>query len=68
MRIHQSMMHYGKDTIEDFKTANLFPSLAHGSAASEGFVTKANQAVNIFVTQRDVDNFIDALQNAAPDM
>ncbi|WP_342504835.1 ABC transporter substrate-binding protein [Sporosarcina sp. FSL K6-2383] len=59
---------YGKDTIEDFKTANLFPSLAHGSAASEGFVTKANQAVNIFVTQRDVQNFVDALQNAAPDM
>ena len=59
---------YGKDTIEDFKTANLFPSLAHGSAASEGFVTKANQAVNIFVTQKDVDNFIDALINAAPDM
>lgn len=59
---------YGKDTIEDFKTANLFPSLAHGSAASEGFVTKANQAVNIFVTQREVDNFINALKNAAPDM
>ncbi len=59
---------YGKDTIEDFKTAKLFPSLAHGSAASEGFVTKANQAVNIFVTQRDVNNFVDALQNAAPDM
>lgn len=59
---------YGKDTIEDFKTAKLFPSLAHGSAASEGFVTKANQAVNIFVTQRDVKNFVDALQNAAPDM
>lgn len=59
---------YGKDTIEDFKTANLFPTLAHGSAASEGFVTKANQAVNIFVTQRDVDNFIAALKNAAPDM
>lgn len=59
---------YGKDTIEDFKTAKLYPSLAHGSAASEGFVTKANQAVNIFVTQRDVQNFVDALQNAAPDM
>lgn len=59
---------YGKDTIEDFKTANLFPSLAHGSAASEGFVTKANQAVNIFVTQREVDNLIDALKNAAPEM
>nr|WP_156645401.1 ABC transporter substrate-binding protein [Lentibacillus sp. JNUCC-1] len=59
---------YGQDTIEDFKTARLVPSLAHGSAASEGFLTKANQAVNIFVTQRDVDNFIQALQNAAPEM
>ena len=59
---------YGKDTIEDFKESRLYPSLAHGSAASEGFLTKANQAVNIFVTQRNVDNFIQALQNAAPDM
>lgn len=59
---------YGKDTIEDFKTAKLFPTLAHGSAASEGFVTKANQAVNIFVTQRDVDNLISALKSAAPEM
>ncbi|OZU88254.1 ABC transporter substrate-binding protein [Virgibacillus indicus] len=59
---------YGKDTMEDFKNSRLVPSLAHGSAASEGFLTKANQAVNIFVTQRDVDNFIQALQNAAPEM
>ncbi|AIF44576.1 ABC transporter substrate-binding protein [Virgibacillus sp. SK37] len=59
---------YGKDTIEDFKNANLAPSLAHGSAAAEGFVTKANQAVNIFVTQRDVDNFIEALKNAAGEL
>ncbi|RDW20808.1 ABC transporter substrate-binding protein [Oceanobacillus chungangensis] len=59
---------YGKDTMEDFKNSRLVPSLAHGSAASEGFLTKANQAVNIFVTQRDVDNFIQALVSAAPEM
>lgn len=59
---------YGQDAMEDFKTAQLYPSLAHGSAASEGFLTKANQAVNIFVTQGDVDNLVDALQNAAPEM
>lgn len=59
---------YGTDTMEDFKESNLVPSLAHGSAASEGFLTKANQAVNIFVTQRDVDNLISALKNAAPEM
>lgn len=59
---------YGKDAIEDFNDARLVPSLAHGSAASEGFLTKVNQAVNIFVTQGDVDNFIEALENAAPEM
>ena len=59
---------YGTDAMEDFKNTRLVPSLAHGSAASEGFLTKADQAVNIFVTQKDVDNFISALQNAAPEM
>src|SRR5690625_2911279 len=59
---------YGTDTMADFKDSKLVPSLAHGSAASEGFLTKANQAVNIFVTQRDVDNLISALKNAAPEM
>ncbi len=59
---------YGTDAMEDFKNSRLVPSLAHGSAASEGFLTKANQAVNIFVTQRDVDNLIQALTNAAGEM
>ncbi|MGY0692029.1 ABC transporter substrate-binding protein [Virgibacillus sp. FSP13] len=59
---------YGKDAMDDFNNSRLVPSLAHGSAASEGFLTKANQAVNIFVTQRDADNFIQALKNAAPEM
>lgn len=59
---------YGKDAMADFTSSRLVPSLAHGSAASEGFLTKVNQAVNIFVTQREVDNLIKALQDAAPDM
>lgn len=59
---------YGKDTIEDFKTAKLAPSIAHGSAAPEGFVTRLNQAINIFVTQQDVDQFVDALNNAAAEL
>lgn len=59
---------YGKDTMKDFKETALVPSLAHGSAASEGFLTKANQAVNIFVTQKDVDTLIQSLKNAAPEM
>ncbi|WP_165998056.1 ABC transporter substrate-binding protein [Bacillus sp. Cs-700] len=59
---------YGKETIEDFKSASLAPSLAHGSAAPEGFVTKVNQAINIFVTQQDVDQLIDSLENASGDL
>lgn len=59
---------YGKDTIEDFKEATLAPSLAHGSAASEGFLTKVNQNVNIFVTQQDVGQFTDSLVAAAAEL
>ncbi|WP_273832087.1 ABC transporter substrate-binding protein [Guptibacillus sedimenti] len=59
---------YGKETIEDFKSASLAPSLAHGSAAPEGFVTKVNQAINIFVTQQDVDQLIGSLENASGDL
>nr|WP_249435950.1 ABC transporter substrate-binding protein [Paenibacillus sp. Marseille-Q4541] len=56
---------YGKDTMEDFKNSALTPSLAHGSAASEGFVTQANQIINIFVTSGDVDQAIQGLKQAA---
>ncbi len=59
---------YGKETIEDFKSASLAPSLAHGSAAPEGFVTKVNQAINIFVTQQDVDQLISSLEDASGDL
>ena len=53
---------YGQDTMEDFKTETIRPSLAHGSAASGRVRHKANQAVNIFVTQQRCRQFIDALQ------
>jgi glucose/mannose transport system substrate-binding protein len=59
---------YGKDTIEDFKTGKLAASLAHGSAASEGFLTKVNQNINIFVTQQDVGQFTDSLVAAAAEL
>jgi len=56
---------YSKKAMEDFKSNSLTPSLAHGSAAPESFLTKVNQAVNIFVTQKNVDNFIQALKDAS---
>jgi glucose/mannose transport system substrate-binding protein len=59
---------YGKETIEDFKNAALAPSLAHGSAAPEGFLTKVNQAVNIFVTQQDTQQLVDSLTQAAEEL
>ncbi|MEK8130002.1 extracellular solute-binding protein [Paenibacillus filicis] len=56
---------YGKSTIEDFKKSKLTPSLAHGSAAIEGFATQANQIINIFVTQGNVDQALKTLKQAA---
>ncbi|WP_066310818.1 ABC transporter substrate-binding protein [Bacillus sp. FJAT-29814] len=59
---------YGQQTIEEFKEAKLAPSLAHGSAAPEGFLTKVNQAVNIFVTQQKSDQFVDSLKTASSEL
>jgi glucose/mannose transport system substrate-binding protein len=60
---------YSKSTIEDFKTTGengtQALSLAHGSAASPGFLTNANTAVNVFVTQKDVDQLINSLSQAS---
>ncbi|WP_370875955.1 ABC transporter substrate-binding protein [Evansella vedderi] len=56
---------YGQQTIEDFREAVLTPSLAHNSAAPAGFVSQADQAVNIFVASGNVDQLVQALQTAA---
>jgi len=56
---------YGKQTMEDFRKAKLAPSIAHGSAAPEGFVTQLNQVMTIFVTKGDVDQAVKALVQAA---
>jgi len=58
---------YGKDTIKDFKDSSLTPSLAHGSAASEGFVTQVHQVINIFVTNGNVDQAVQGLVQAGKD-
>jgi len=55
---------YGKSTMEDFKKSKLTASMAHGSAAPEGFVTQANQVINIFVTQGDVEQAAKSLKQA----
>ncbi|WCF07441.1 ABC transporter substrate-binding protein [Paenibacillus thiaminolyticus] len=55
---------YGQATIEDFKKSSLVPSLAHGSAAPEGFVTQVNQVMTIFVTNGDVEQAARSLRDA----
>lgn len=55
---------YGQQTIEDFKSSKLAPSMAHGSAAPEGFMTQADQAINIFVTNGDVELALKSLKQA----
>ncbi|TCP31756.1 carbohydrate ABC transporter substrate-binding protein (CUT1 family) [Scopulibacillus darangshiensis] len=59
---------YSKDAMKDFKSDALTPSLAHGSAAPESYLTKVNQAVNIFVTQKNVDQFIQSLKDASSEL
>jgi glucose/mannose transport system substrate-binding protein len=41
--------------MEDFAEDTLSPSIAHGSAAPEGFITALNDTINEFITTGDVD-------------
>ncbi|MDK2945006.1 MAG: glucose/mannose transport system substrate-binding protein [Mesotoga sp.] len=54
-------------SMEDFSTNALCPSIAHGSAAPEGFITELNDAVNIFITTKDRAAFLSAIKSAAED-
>lgn len=56
---------YGKNTMIEFKKTTLVPSLAHGSAAAQGFLSQFNKAMKIFVTQQDVDQFVQSLEKAS---
>ncbi|HEY8393396.1 MAG TPA: ABC transporter substrate-binding protein [Thermaerobacter sp.] len=56
---------YGKSTMEDFKTNQLVPSLAHGSAAAPGFTEQATQVIRVFATTGDVESALQGLTSAA---
>lgn len=56
---------YSQAAIADFKKASLTPSLAHGSAANPGFLNAVNQAMQVFVSNGDVNAFITQLKSAA---
>ncbi|WP_374688745.1 ABC transporter substrate-binding protein [Promineifilum sp.] len=45
---------YLQSAMDDFASNEITPSLAHGAAASEGWVTAFNDVMTLFVTDRDV--------------
>lgn len=58
---------YLKSSANDFKSNELTPSEAHGSAAPEGFVTQFNDIIASFVTSRDAGAAMSALKQACAD-
>lgn len=58
---------YLQSAMEDFQQDALVPSLAHGAAASEGWVTSVNDVMSLFVTDRDVEAAQEGLINACQD-
>jgi glucose/mannose transport system substrate-binding protein len=58
---------YLKSAIQDWKTQTVVPSLAHGAAASEGWLTAITDAMTVFVTKQDVPSTQAALQQACVD-
>jgi glucose/mannose transport system substrate-binding protein len=45
---------YLQSAMDDFASSEITPSLAHGAAASEGWVTAFNDVMTLFVTDKDV--------------
>ncbi len=58
---------YGQSTFEDFQDDVLVPSLAHNSAAPPNFTEESMTVVVEFMSRRDVDAAVGALQQASED-
>jgi glucose/mannose transport system substrate-binding protein len=58
---------YLQESMQAWKVDAIVPSLAHGAAASEGWVTAIQDALTIFVTRQDVAETQQALVFAAFD-
>ena len=55
---------YSKQAMSDFGKDALVPSLAHGEAANPGFLTAADNAMQVLVSNHNVNQFISSLQKA----
>jgi len=58
---------YLKSAMDDFAANEIAPSLAHGAAASTGWVTAVNDAMTLFVSDLDVAGAQTALAQACVD-
>jgi glucose/mannose transport system substrate-binding protein len=56
------------ETAEDFRTLAISPSIVHGSAAPEAFVTSFNDAVNALVTTKNITQAKQMILWAAEDV
>lgn len=54
-------------SMNDFATNALCPSIAHGSASPEGFITALHDALNAFITTKDMNAFMKSWDNAVLD-
>lgn len=58
---------YLQSAMDDFASNEIAPSLAHGAAASEGWVTAFNDAMTLFVSDLDVAGAQSAMAQACVD-
>ncbi len=56
---------YLQSAMDDFKVNNIVPSLAHGAAAAESWVTMINDVMTIFVSDKNIDKADQGLVDAA---
>lgn len=55
---------YLQSAMDDWKSDEIVPSLAHGAAASQGWVEEINDAATAFITDKDVAAFQGRLADA----
>jgi glucose/mannose transport system substrate-binding protein len=59
---------YLKWSIDQFGTTKLAPSVVHGAAANEAFVSDYDNALNVFSADKDTKNLAKALKEAAKEL
>ena len=55
-------------TLKSPSSEKLVPSVVHGAAAPEAYMTEYGNALNVFASDLDVDAVVQALQDAAKDL